>query len=71
MSDEIKKLLERVETVEKQIDLIVDFLELLGEAERNFRQIETQNMLKEIEEQSVLEDFLKRTQNPDKPIGDT
>ena len=34
MSDELKELLERVEAIEQQLDLVVDFLELLQSNER-------------------------------------
>ena len=61
MSDEFKELLERVEVVEQQLDLVVDFLELLQGDERKAA----------IEQQQLLDDYLKKSQITDKPIGDT
>jgi hypothetical protein len=60
MSDELKELLERVEAIEQQLDLVVDFLELLQSNERKAA----------TEERKMLNDHLKKTQITDKPMGD-
>jgi hypothetical protein len=61
MSGEFKELLERVEAIEQQLNLVIDFLELLQRDERKAV----------LEEQQLLDAYLKKSQITDEPIGDT